>query len=561
MDNCLKEFKRWLELAKEDSCLIDELNSIKENEEKIKDAFYKDLEFGTGGLRGVIGAGTNRMNIYTVRKATQGIANYVLKHVKESDRKVAISYDSRINSDVFAKAAAGVLAANGIKAFIYKTLMPVPCLSYATRELKCSFGIMITASHNPSKYNGYKVYGGDGCQVISEVADSILNEINSLDIFTSIKTMNFEDGLSKGLINYIPDTIYDSFVEEIKRKTMLFGEEVDKKAKIIYSPLHGTGLKPVTRVLKEVGFNDVIVVKEQELPDGHFTTCPYPNPEIKEAMQLGIEYAKKNNADLLVATDPDCDRVGIAVKDNNDEFVLLSGNETGCLLLNYILEQRSKNNALSKTAVAVKTIVTTDLAKRICDKYGVKLLNVLTGFKYIGEQIAILENENRVSDYLFGFEESYGYLSGTHVRDKDGVNAVFLIVEMFAYYKTHGVSLFNKLQALYQEFGLFGNYLKSYEFEGISGYQKMQDIMTMCRTSLKDIAGMKINELLDYEKGVNGLPTSNVLQFVLDNVLVTVRPSGTEPKLKIYLSIRGKNKKENDETSVKIFSFFEGLFR
>jgi len=561
MDNCLKEFKRWLELAKEDSCLIDELNSIKENEEKIKDAFYKDLEFGTGGLRGVIGAGTNRMNIYTVRKATQGIANYVLKHVKESDRKVAISYDSRINSDVFAKAAAGVLAANGIKAFIYKTLMPVPCLSYATRELKCSFGIMITASHNPSKYNGYKVYGGDGCQVISEVADSILNEINSLDIFTSIKTMNFEDGLSKGLINYIPDTIYDSFVEEIKRKTMLFGEEVDKKAKIIYSPLHGTGLKPVTRVLKEVGFNDVIVVKEQELPDGHFTTCPYPNPEIKEAMQLGIVYAKKNNADLLVATDPDCDRVGIAVKDNNDEFVLLSGNETGCLLLNYILEQRSKNNALSKTAVAVKTIVTTDLAKRICDKYGVKLLNVLTGFKYIGEQIAILENENRVSDYLFGFEESYGYLSETHVRDKDGVNAVFLIVEMFAYYKTHGVSLFNKLQALYQEFGLFGNYLKSYEFEGISGYQKMQDIMTMCRTSLKDIAGMKINELLDYEKGVNGLPTSNVLQFVLDNVLVTVRPSGTEPKLKIYLSIRGKNKKENDETSVKIFSFFEGLFR
>jgi len=558
MRNTEELYNLWLDKALLDLDLVLELNTMKEDKEKIFDAFYKDLEFGTGGLRGVIGVGTNRMNVYTVGKATQGLANYINKNIGEKDRRVAIGYDSRIKSEVFARFAATVLAANNIKVFIYPTLMPVPTVSYATRELKCAFGIMVTASHNPSKYNGYKVYGSDGCQVIAEVADAVLEEMNNIDIFNDVKSDDFEKCLDKGIVSFIPKSIYDSFIETVKKESLLKDEVIDKNVRIIYSPLHGSGLKPVTRILKEVGYNNVIVVKEQEEPDGHFTTCPYPNPEIREAMELGIEYAKKYDADLLFATDPDCDRIGIAVKDKNGEFVLLSGNQTGCLLLNYICEMRQKHGLLPKTAVAVKTIVTSELARRIADNYGIKLVDVLTGFKYIGEQIALLEKDNRASDYVFGFEESYGYLSGTYVRDKDAVNGSFLVCEMFSYYKSQGISLLEKLEEFYKKYGYYSNELKSYQFEGASGFETMQNLMNEFRSSVKEIGGQKVMQVIDYAKGVDNLPKSNVIKFVLESgSTVIARPSGTEPKLKIYLSIKGNSIKENNDQIETILGFFD----
>ena len=540
-----KEYLRWCKLVNEDNDLINELKAIQDDEKKIEDAFYRNLEFGTGGLRGVIGVGTNRMNIYMVRKASQGLANYVNKRYKDNP-SIAISYDSRIKSDVFARSAAEVFAQNGIKVFIYKELMPTPCLSYAVRELHCSAGIMVTASHNPSKYNGYKVYGDDGCQITTKAAEEILSEIDALDVFNDPIHGNYDELLNNGQIEIISDDIYTKFIERVKKESLLVDEKIDKSVKIIYSPLHGTGLKPITRILKEVGYTDVIVVKEQEEPDGYFTTCPYPNPEIKEAMQVGIDYMKKYKADILIATDPDCDRVGIAVKDK-DDYVLMSGNQVGVLLLDYVCSMRIKHHNMPKDPVAVKTIVTTDMAKAIADHYGVRIIEVLTGFKFIGEQILYLEREGKEDSYIFGFEESYGYLSGGYVRDKDAVNGTFLIVEMFAYYKHLGISLIEKLNELYAQYGYYSNYLNTYEFEGAEGFYKMQSLMESFRNDIKGFGEYHIERMIDYSKGVDGLPKSNVLKmFLNDGVTLVIRPSGTEPKLKVYISISGENIEANN---------------
>ena len=545
MKTYIDEYRRWCQLAIDDPEIVAELKNINGDEKLIEDAFYRDLAFGTGGLRGVLGAGTNRMNIYTVRKASQGLANYLNNHFEKPS--IAISYDSRINSTLFAKAAAGVFAANNIKVFIYKQLMPTPLVSYAVRELKCSAGIMGTASHNPSKYNGYKVYGSDGCQIANEVADETLDNINKLDIFRDVRFIDFEDGLKYGDIEYISDVVYTKFIERVKQESVLKNEKLDKDVKIIYSPLNGTGLKPVTRILQESGYQNVIVVKEQEQPDGHFPTCPYPNPEIREAMALGIEYAKREQADLLIATDPDCDRVGIAVKNSDGEYVLLSGNQTGILLLDFICKMRKKHAKMPRNPVFVKTIVTSDMTKKVADKYGVKCVDVLTGFKYIGEQIRLLEEAKREQDYILGFEESYGYLSGSYVRDKDAVDGVFLIVEMFVYYKTNGISLLDKLEELYKEFGYYSNYLNSFEFEGSQGATKMAEVVDFFRNKVNEIANLKVEKKLDYNKGVDGLPKSNVIKmFLEDGSTIVVRPSGTEPKLKLYISICGPSVKDND---------------
>ena len=540
----LAEYERWRKEAVLDTDIQNELQEMQGNEEKIEDAFYRDLAFGTGGLRGVIGAGTNRMNVYTVAKASQGLADYIKKNITEDGRRIAVSYDSRIKSDLFARVAAGVFAANGIKVYIYSQLMPTPSLSFAVRRLNCAAGIMITASHNPSKYNGYKVYGADGCQITTEAAALILAEIEKLDIFEQVKNGDYKEYADSGIISYIPEQVYTEFVEEVKGQSMLAEEDpVDKNVAVIYSPLNGTGLHPVIRTLKESGYTNIKVVKEQEQPDGNFPTCPYPNPENKEAMRLGMEYASREHADILLATDPDCDRVGIAVKDDNGEYVLLSGNETGMLLLDYICAQRSKQGRMPEDAVVVKTIVTIDMAERIAQKYGVKTINVLTGFKFIGEQIGYLEKEGKESSFIFGFEESYGYLSGSYVRDKDAVDGAFLICEMFAFYKTQGISLLERLNALYREYGYCLNTLHSYEFEGSAGFEKMQNIMGAFRSGLSKIAGRKVLKILDYSQGIDGLPKSDVLKYILEgNCSVVIRPSGTEPKLKIYISVSEESK-------------------
>lgn len=537
-----EEYKRWCELATEDLDVVRELKSIENNQAKIEDAFYRNLAFGTGGLRGVIGAGTNRMNIYTVAKASQGLANYVNKLCDSNtdfERSIAVSYDSRIKSDVFAQVSAGVFAANGISVHIYSELMPTPCLSYAVRTLNCAAGIMVTASHNPSKYNGYKVYGADGCQITTEAAAEILTEIDKVDIFADVKKIDFEIGLSAGNIKYIDEEVYTQFIEEVKKQSMLDDSvEIDKNVAIVYTPLNGTGLKPVTRALKEAGYTNITVVTEQEKPDGNFPTCPYPNPEIKEAMALGMEYAVKCNADLLLATDPDCDRVGIAVKNAEGQHVLVSGNEVGLLLLDYICSRRIAMGTMPEDPVLCKTIVTIDMADRIAADYGVRTINLLTGFKFIGEQIGFLEKKGKEDSYIFGFEESYGYLSGGYVRDKDAVNGAFLICEMFAYYKSMGKTLLEKLDELYDKYGYCLNTLHSYEFEGAAGFDKMQSIMAGFRNGIESIGGKKVLKCLDYKQGLDSLPKSDVLKFMLeDNCSVVVRPSGTEPKLKTYISV------------------------
>lgn len=549
-----KEYLRWCEQAKGDADVENELSAIAADENKIEDAFYRDLAFGTGGLRGVIGAGTNRMNIHTVAKASQGLADYIIKNFPENERKIAVSYDSRIKSDLFSRVAAGVFAANGIKVYIYTELMPTPCLSYAVRALKCAAGIMVTASHNPSKYNGYKVYGEDGCQITTEAAKTILSEIEKLDIFADVKTSCFDEGLENGSIEYISDDIYTAFVEEVKNQSVLSENDiVDKNVAIVFSPLHGTGLKPVLRTLKESGYTNITVVKEQEEPDGNFTTCPYPNPEIKEAMSLGMEYAEKYNADLLLATDPDCDRVGIAVKTHQGDYRLMTGNETGMLLLDYICKKRTENGTMPEDPVFIKTIVTIDMAERIAADYGVRTVNVLTGFKFIGEQIGLLEQQGKENSYIFGMEESYGYLSGGYVRDKDAVDGAFLICEMFAYYKTKGISLLDKLEEQYKKYGYCLNTLHFYEFEGSAGFAKMQEIMKTFRGEISSIGGKKVVNVLDYAPGIDGLPKSDVLKFLLeDNCSVVVRPSGTEPKLKTYLSVSGSSMEEADGVEKRI---------
>lgn len=538
-------YQSWRKNAVDDPDLQSELSAIENDAEAIQDRFYRDLAFGTGGLRGVIGAGTNRMNIYTVRKATQGLANYVKEAFSEPS--VAISYDSRIKSTDFAKAAAEVLAANGVKVHIYTELKPTPMLSFAVRALHCSAGIMVTASHNPAKYNGYKAYGSDGCQMTIDAADAVLAKINALDIFNDVKHMPFDEALAAGMISYIGDDV----IEDYFRNVLAQGINTDLCAKsglkIVYTPLNGTGNKPVRTILNRIGIQEVTVVKEQENPDGNFTTCPYPNPEIREALQLGLQYCDQVKPDLLLATDPDADRVGIAVPDGKGGYALFSGNEVGAMLLEYICEQRIQKGTMPKHPVAVKTIVTTDIVEAICKAYGVELIEVLTGFKFIGEQIGFLEAKGEEDRYIFGFEESYGYLAGSYVRDKDAVVASMLICEMAAYYRTKGISMMQARENLYQKYGVYVHTQHSFTFEGESGMIRMQNIMEHLRTNRPEqIDNLKVIQFADYEKQVSidlttgtetaiTLPQSNVLSFTLEQgAKVIIRPSGTEPKIKAY---------------------------
>ena len=550
--NSKEKYELWLSRVKDEE-LLDQLKKMDDKE--IEDSFYKDLSFGTGGLRGTIGAGSNRMNIYTVRKASQGLANYLNK--THEHPSVVIGFDSRIKSDVFSKCAAKVFSDNGIKVYLWDRLLPVPTVSFGVRYLKASAGVMITASHNPSKYNGYKVYGEDGCQITTKAAEEILTEIEKVDIFDGVVIKDSNN------ISMVPEECFDKFLSNVKSQSVLFNEEINKDVKIVYSPLNGTGREPVLRVLKESGFTNVEVVKEQEYPDGNFPTCPYPNPEIKEAMVLGMEYAKKEKADLLIATDPDCDRVGIAVRNKDNDYVLLSGNETGILLLDYICAQRIKHHKMPKEPVVVKTIVSTDLADSVCRHYDVSVRNVLTGFKFIGEQIGLLEKDNSADSYIFGFEESYGYLTGSYVRDKDGVDGAFMICEMFAYYKTQGISLLDKLDELYRTYGYQINSLESYEFDGSSGFKKMQDIMANFRINpLVAINGIKVEKCLDYLQGLDDLPKSDVLKYYLeDKSSVVIRPSGTEPKLKTYVSTLRKTKDESIKANKELADFLSNFFK
>ena len=528
--------REWLEKA--DAAVRAQLEAMAGQPDEVEDAFYRTLAFGTGGLRGVLGAGTNRMNVHTVAQASQGLADYVNAHFSPESRRIAVSYDSRIQSDEFAREAAGVFAANGIEVFIYPQLMPTPCLSYAVRALACAAGVMVTASHNPAKYNGYKVYGPDGCQITSEAADAIQRAIDRLDVFRDVRRTGFDEMMKAGKIHWISEQVYTDFVREVRAQSLLGPEDnIDRGIAIVYTPLNGTGLRPVTRTLRESGYTNISVVPEQEQPDGHFPTCPYPNPEIREAMALGIAYAKEKQAALLIATDPDCDRCGIAVRGQDGEYTLLTGNETGLLLLKYICERRTALGTMPAHPVAVKTIVTTDLAARIAADYGVETVNVLTGFKFIGEVIGRLERAGRAADYIFGFEESYGYLSGTYVRDKDAVNAAFLICEMYAWYHAQGVTLPEALEAIYRKYGYCLNTLGSFTFEGSAGFAKMQDIMRFLRTAVDHLGAARIRQVLDYAEGLDGLPKSDVLKFLLeDGSSVVVRPSGTEPKIKVYVS-------------------------
>ena len=544
-----KEYERWLINATDEE-INQELEGM--DETAIEDAFYRDLAFGTGGLRGTIGAGTNRMNIYVVAKASQGLSRYLLDYF--SAPSVVIGYDSRIKSDVFARTAAGVFAANGITVHFWPQLLPVPTVSYATRELKASAGVMITASHNPSKYNGYKVYGPDGCQITTEAAKIILAKINASDIFADVCSMPFEEAVGIGKIKYIDSSVLTSFIEAVKSQSVLYGDEVNRDVAIVYSPLNGTGLIPVTRVLQETGFTNITVVEEQKNPDGNFPTCPYPNPEIREAMDLGLKYCEKTGADLLLATDPDADRCGIAAKTSTGDYQLFTGNEVGLLLLDFICSQRQKHQMMPEHPVFIKTIVTIDLAEKIADHYGVKTINVLTGFKFIGEVIGRMEDER---NYICGFEESYGYLTGSYVRDKDAVNAAFMICEMFAYYKTIGVSLIQKLEEIYNTYGYCLNTLHSYEFPGSAGMEKMKSIMTDFHKGLDSIGDEKVVRTEDYSVGLNGLPKSDVLKFFTNCGSVVIRPSGTEPKLKVYISVTAEKMEKAQIIEKKIKNDFE----
>lgn len=553
--NGRQEYQRWLERVT-DAELLEGLKRMEES--AIEDAFYRDLAFGTGGLRGVIGAGSNRMNVYTVAKASQGLADYLAKRF--STPSAVIGYDSRLKSDVFARVTAGVLAANGVQVHFWPQLTPVPTVSFATRYLRASAGVMITASHNPAKYNGYKVYGADGCQVTVEAAAEILSEIEKLDLFDGVKRADFDACLGDGRISLIPDEVLAAFLEAVKAQSVLFGEEARKDIAIVYSPLNGAGYVPVTRALKELGYARVTVVEEQRLPDGRFPTCPYPNPEIREAMELGIAYAGRLGADLLMATDPDCDRVGVAVRDRSGGYVLLSGNETGLLLLDYLCAQRMKHGAMPADPVLIKTIVTTDMAERIAAHYGVRTVNVLTGFKFIGEQIGRLEAQGRLNSYVFGFEESYGYLSGPYVRDKDGVGAACLICEMFSYYAARGVSLLDRLEQLYADYGYCLNTLHSYTYDGSAGFARMQAVMQGLRGGVASFGSRRVLRVLDYAGGLDGLPKSDVLKFILEGgCTLVVRPSGTEPKLKLYLSVSAQSREAAQEAEAELLRSAEAL--
>ena len=538
----MEDYKRWLETDLKDAALKAELEEIQGNEEEIKERFAVALKFGTAGLRGVLGAGSNRMNIYVVRQATQGLANWV--KTQGGNQLVAISYDSRINSDVFAKEAAKVLAANGIKVRIYDALMPVPALSFATRYYEANAGIMVTASHNPAKYNGYKAYGPDGCQMTDEAADVVYAEIQKTDILTGAKLMSFEEGMEAGLIEYVGEDCKEALYDAIKARSVRPGLCKTAGLKLVYSPLNGSGLVPVMRVLTDIGINDVTIVPEQQYPAGKFPNSPYPNPEIFEALRLGLELAKKEGADLMLATDPDADRVGIAMKCPDGSYELVSGNEVGALLLDYICAGRIENGTMPEKAVAVKSIVSTPLADAIAAHYGVEMRNVLTGFKWIGDQIAQLETAGEVDRFIFGFEESYGYLAGPYVRDKDAIIGSMLICEMAAYYRSIGSSIKQRLEEIYAEYGRYLNKVDSYEFPGLSGMDKMAGIMQGLRENpLTEIGGYKVVKVTDYKKPEEtGLPAANVLIYALEGgATVIVRPSGTEPKIKTYFTTIGKD--------------------
>lgn len=554
----MEKYQLWLERAVKDKDLNKELISISGDNNAISDRFYKDLEFGTGGLRGEIGAGTNRMNVYTVGKATQGLAEYVNSVNKNGS--VAIAYDSRIKSDVFARTSAEILAANGIKVYIYKELMPTPMLSFAVRYFGCDAGIVITASHNPAKYNGYKAYGPDGCQLNLEASNYVLSIMNKVDIFEDIKSIDFEDAVENGKIEFIDKSVIECYLNEVQKCSV--SSDIDlSDLNVIYTPLHGSGNKPVRAILDRIGIKNVTVVAEQELPNGNFPTAPYPNPEIEQAFELALKLADKVNPDLLLATDPDCDRVGIAVK-HNGKYSLMTGNDVGVLLLEYILIRRKANGTLPKNPIAVKTIVTSELCQKIAAEHGCQLRDVLTGFKFIGEQIGILEKSGEENRYIFGFEESYGYLAGSYVRDKDAVVASMLICEMVAYYKREGKTLIDVLDNIYKKHGYYYCSQKNYTFEGEAGMNKIASIMENLRTAPpKDILGAKVAKINDYSASISmdissnkelkiDLPKSNVLGFYSDDgSSFLVRPSGTEPKIKFYLNSVAKTA---DECKIKL---------
>lgn len=565
-------YNEWLEKATADPDLKAELESVKGNDDEILDRFYRCLEFGTAGLRGVIGAGTNRMNYYTVCQATQGLSDYL--NAKYEQPSIAIGYDSRIKSDYFSKEAAKVLAANGIKVYLFKELEPTPCLSFAIRYFHTSSGIILTASHNPAKYNGYKCYNSNGYQMTDEEADETYEYIKKVDYFTGIKTMDFDEAVQKGLIEYMGEEVIDAFLDEVIKQCV--NPQVMKNAglKVIYTPLNGTGNKPVRKILDRIGVNDVTVVPEQEMPDGNFPTCPFPNPEIKQAFECALKMAQTIKPDLLLATDPDCDRVGIAVKDHDGEYKLMSGNEVGAMMLNYLLSQKKEKGLLSENSIAVKSFVSTDLAEVIARKYNCTFKNLLTGFKYIGELITQLEAEGRADDFVMGFEESYGYLAGTHARDKDAVVASMLICEMAAYYKTQGKSLAEVMDDIYDEFGYYYNTVSSYTFEGASGMEKMASIMDGLRNNAPSSFGsMDVTVIDDYKTSVStvladnitskiDLPKSNVLAYTLtDGNKIIVRPSGTEPKIKAYITAIGKTKEEAKEIADRLIADADALMK
>ncbi len=535
----MEDFWRWRERAAEDPDLVSELSALEaaHDEAGIGDRFYRDLAFGTGGLRGVLGAGPNRMNLYVVRRATQGLCDYL--RAAGLPLSAAIAYDSRIKSDLFAREAARVLAANGVTAWLYPRLEPTPALSWAVRYYGCGAGVCVTASHNPAKYNGYKVYGPDGCQITLEAAAAVQEAISQVDLFDGVKLCSFEEGLAAGTIRMIGEDCLDVYLEAVRTQSVSDSGDLDLK--VVYTPLNGAGLECVTRILRMIGVRDVTVVPEQEHPDGHFPTCPYPNPEIREAMERGLALCKSVRPDLLLGTDPDCDRMGAAVPDG-DGYRLITGNEMGVLLLDYICRRRIERGTMPKRPVAVTTIVSTDMADAVAAKYGVELRRTLTGFKFIGEQIGRLEAAGEADRYIFGFEESYGYLSGGHVRDKDAVNASMLACEMTAWYRARGMTLAQALDALYAEFGCWQNALHSFTFEGASGMEKMRGVMEALRSRPpKALAGQAVTGRADYLTGegvMRDLPRSDVLEFRTETGKALVRPSGTEPKLKLYLSSR-----------------------
>lgn len=556
-------YEEWLSKASAEPDLKAELESIKGNAEEISDRFYRSLEFGTAGLRGVIGAGTNRMNVYTVCRATQGLADFLNAHFENPS--CAIGYDSRIKSDYFSIESAKTLAANGVKVYLFSELQPTPCLSYAIRKFKTSGGIILTASHNPGKYNGYKCYDSNGYQMTDDEAEETYGYIQKVDYFTGIKSMDFDEAVEKGLIEYMGEEVIESFLDEVEKQCINKKACAEADLKVIYTPLNGTGNKPVRKILSRIGIKNVYVVPQQELPDGNFPTCPFPNPEIKQAFECALEMTKDIKADILLATDPDCDRVGIAVPGANGEYVLMSGNEVGAMLLNYLLSQKKANGSLSANSVAVKSFVSTDLAEAIAKKYNCTFKNLLTGFKYIGELITNLEKEGRADDFVMGFEESYGYLAGTHARDKDAVVGSMLICEMAAYYKMQGKTLVDVMNDIYDEFGYYCNQVKSYQFEGEAGMARMDKIMTSLRENPpKELAGEKVVYIGDYKKSVAynlddateskiDLPKSNVLAYKTDKGNgIIVRPSGTEPKIKAYITAIGSSKAASQELAERL---------